>query len=126
MAEEKEMIPETAKKTKGKGRQAESEALKNIIGAYDNLSESDKISFRNKLFDKICKGLSKEDKNAFKDKRDNLIKDIEQAVKKAKQLETVNALSNDDFKQIAKEKMSIDDVEQLLANMKKEAEKNNQ
>jgi len=123
MAEEKvaEVTPETEKKTKGKGRQPESKALKDIIVAYDNLSESDKISFGNKLFDKICNGLSKDDKTAFKKQRDNLIKDIEKAVKKAKQLESVNALSNAEFKQIAKAKMSIEELEEII-----EAKKNNQ
>lgn len=87
-----------------KGKVAESEALKNAVKVYEALSDSDKVFFKNKLFAKICNGLSKADRDSFKKERLEFLARIEKAKESAKQLEAVSALSIEELERILEAK----------------------
>ncbi len=91
-------------------KQAESEALKAAVKAYDKLSPVEQDSFRMKLFSKLIFGLTQEQKVFFKKERANLIMRIGTEKRKLEQLETISALS-------------IDQIEEILAAKKKQAKK---
>lgn len=87
-----------------RGKAPESEALKSVVVAFEALSEEDKIFFRNKIFSKICHGLTKEQRDEFKKERLNMLDRIEKAKDVAKQLEAVSNLSIEELEKIIKVK----------------------
>lgn len=83
-----------------RGKAPESEALKNAVAAFEVLSAEDKVFFRNKVFSKICHGLTKEQRDEFKKERQNMLDRIEKAKDVAKQLEAVSNLSIEELEKI--------------------------
>lgn len=82
------------------GKAPESAELKAVVEAYDRLSVGDQAIFRSKAFAKLCNGLSKEQRIAFKEERAKFLARLDQEKKKAAQLESVAALSTEELEAI--------------------------
>lgn len=87
-----------------RGKTPESPALKSAVAVYDGLSEEDKVFFRNKIFSKICNGLTKEQRDEYKKERLSMLARIEKSKKAAAQLEVVSALSIEELEKILETK----------------------
>lgn len=79
---------------------SESSELKAVVEAFEALSVEDQSLFRSKIFAKLCKGLSKEQRAAFKKERVDFLARLEQEKKKAAQLASVAALSTAELEEI--------------------------
>lgn len=82
------------------GKAPESAELKAVVDAFNQLSAEDQTLFRGKVFAKLCNGLSKEQRVAFKKERVEFLARLEQEKKKAVQLESVAALSTEELEAI--------------------------
>ena len=65
------------------GKTPESAELKAVVDAFNQLSAEDQTLFRGKVFAKLCNGLSKEQRVAFKKERVEFLARLEQEKKKA-------------------------------------------
>lgn len=82
------------------GKAPESVELKAVVEAFSKLSAEDQTLFRGKVFAKLCNGLSKDQRVAFKKERVEFLARLEQEKKKAAQLESVAALSTEELEAI--------------------------
>ena len=82
------------------GKAPESAELKAVVDAFNQLSAEDQTLFRGKVFAKLCYGLSKDQRVAFKKERVEFLARLEQEKKKAAQLESVAALSTEELEAI--------------------------
>ena len=87
-------------------KQAESEALKAAVKAYEKLSSVDQETFRLKLFSKLTHGLTPEQKKEFRKQRADMIMRIGTARRETEQLEAIS-------------KLSVEQLEALIATKKK-------
>ena len=67
------------------GKAPESAGLKAVVEAFNQLSPEEQTLFRSKVFAKLCTGLSKEQRAAFKKERVEFLARLEQEKKKAAQ-----------------------------------------
>ena len=79
---------------------SESPELKAAIDAFSALSVEDQSLFRSKIFARLCNGLSKEQRVAFRKERLEFLEKLEQEKKKAAQLASVAALSTAELEEI--------------------------
>ena len=82
------------------GKAPESAELKAVVEAFSKLSAEDQTLFRGKVFAKLCTGLSKEQRAAFKKERVEFLARLDQEKKRAAQFESVSALSTEDLEAI--------------------------
>lgn len=64
------------------GKAPESAELKAVVEAFSQLSAEDQTLFRGKIFAKLCNGLSKDQRVAFKKERVEFLARLEQEKKK--------------------------------------------
>lgn len=79
---------------------SESPELKAAIDAFSALSVEDQSLFRSKIFARLCNGLSKEQRVAFRKERLEFLERLELEKKKAAQLASVAALSTAELEEI--------------------------
>ena len=79
---------------------SESPELKAAIDAFSALSVEDHSLFRSKIFARLCNGLSKEQRVAFRKERLEFLERLELEKKKAAQLASVAALSTAELEEI--------------------------
>ena len=79
---------------------SESPELKAAIDAFTALSVEDQSLFRCKIFARLCYGLSKEQRVAFRKERLEFLERLELEKKKAAQLASVAALSTAELEEI--------------------------
>lgn len=79
---------------------SDSPELKAAIDAFSALSVEDQSLFRSKIFARLCNGLSKEQRVAFRKERLEFLEKLEQEKKKAAQLASVAALSTAELEEI--------------------------
>ncbi|WP_288592865.1 hypothetical protein [uncultured Victivallis sp.] len=79
---------------------SDSPELKAAIDAFSALSVEDQSLFRSKIFARLCNGLSKEQRVAFRKERLEFLERLEQEKKKTAQLASVAALSTAELEEI--------------------------
>ena len=79
---------------------SDSPELKAAIDAFSALSVEDQSLFRSKIFARLCNGLSKEQRFAFRKERLEFLERLEQEKKKTAQLASVAALSTAELEEI--------------------------
>lgn len=79
---------------------SDSPELKAAIDAFSALSVEDQSLFRSKIFARLCNGLSKEQRVAFRKERLEFLERLELEKKKAAQLASVAALSTAELEEI--------------------------
>lgn len=79
---------------------SESPELKAAIDAFSALSVENQSLFRSKIFARLCNGLSKEQRVAFRKERLEFLERLELEKKKAAQLASVAALSTAELEEI--------------------------
>ena len=79
---------------------SDSPELKTAIDAFCSLSVEDQFLFRSKIFARLCNGLSKEQRVAFRKERLEFLERLKLEKKKAAQLASVAALSTAELEEI--------------------------
>lgn len=82
------------------GKPQESPELRTAIESFNQLTPEDQSLFQSKLFTRLCNGLSKEKRAAFRKERTEFLARIEKEKKRSVQLDSVSELSTEELEAI--------------------------